>query len=196
MMNKVTKKSRIVKSRWHSNTKKWNVRKRQRSRVRSNNKTKRVYTGGRFSLRKRVVPTSDVGKSSGWDCTCRFAENNPEVSVYNTGPDVRSETITPLPTPRASAAASVAAAVAAAATSMKISPQSSSRPSPRPSPPKGQPPGFRPNRKHTQNPPKFSPKSESEILKRLQQSVQGGGAPPEEITKNVICECKKRPVVV
>lgn len=194
-MDKVTKKSRIVKSRWHSNTKKWNVRKRQRSRVRSNNKTKRVYTGGGlFSRKKRALPTSDV--PSGWDCTCRFAENNPEVSVYNTGPDVRSETITPLPTPRASAAASVAAAVAAAAASMKISPQSSSRPSPRPSPPKGEPPRDRPNRKHTQNPPEISPESESEILNRLQQSVQGGGAPPEEITKNVICECKKRPVVV
>jgi hypothetical protein len=195
-MDKVTKKSRIVKSRWHSNTKKWNVRKRQRSRVRSNNKTKRVYTGGRFSLRKRVVTTSDVGKSSGWDCTCRFAENSPEVSVSNTGPDVRSETITPLPTARASAAASaaasVAAAVAAAATSMRIPPQSS----PRPSPPKGHPPRDRPNRKHTQNPPEISPESESDILKRLQLSVQGGGAPPEEITKNVICECKKRPVVV
>lgn len=191
-MNKVTKKSRIVKSRWHSNTKKWNVRKRQRSRVRSNNKTKRVYTGGRFSLRKRVVPTSDVGKSSGWDCTCRFAENNPEVSVSNTGHDVRSENITPLPTARASVAASVAAAATAAAASMRIPPQSS----PRPSPPKGQPPSVRPNRKHTQNPPEISPESESDILKRLQQSVQGGGASPEEITKNVICECKKRPVVV
>ena len=191
MMDKVTKKSRIVKSRWHSNTKKWNVRKRQRSRVRSNNKTKRVYTGGGlFSRKKRVLPTSDV--PSGWDCTCRFAENSPEVSVSNTGPDVRSENITPLPTARASAAASVAAAVAAAAASMRIPPQSS----PRPSPPKGEPPRIRPNRKHTQYPPESSPESESEILKRLQLSVQGGGAPPEEITKNVICECKKRPVVV
>lgn len=194
MMDKVTKKSRIVKSRWHSNTKKWNVRKRQRSRVRSNNKTKRVYTGGRFSLRKRVVPTSDVGKSSGWDCTCRFAENSPEVSVSNTGPDVRSENITPLPTARASVAASVAAAATAAAASMKISPQSPLQPSP----PKSEPPRDRPKRIHTQNlpPPESLPESESDILKRLQQSVQGGGASPEEITKNVICECKKRPVVV
>jgi len=154
-----------------------------------------VYTGGGlFSRKKRVLPTSDVGKSSGWDCTCRFAENNPEVSVSNTGHDVRSETITPLPTPRAAVAASVAAAATAAAASMKISPQSRLQPSP----PKGEPPINRPNRKHNQNlpPPEFLPESESDILKRLQQSVQGGGAPPEEITKNVICECKKRPVVV
>jgi hypothetical protein len=191
MMNRVTKKRRIIKNRYKS-IKIRNVRKRQRSRVRSNNKTKRVYTGGLFSFRKRVVPTSDVGKSSGWDCTCRFAENSPEVSVSNTGPAVLSETITPLPTPRA--AASVAASVAAAAASMKISPQSRLQPSP----PKGEPSINRPNRKHIQNlpPPENSPQSESDILKRVQHIGQTGGAPPEEITKNVICECKKRPVVV
>jgi len=197
-MNKVTKKRRIIKNRYKSikirNVRKNHDSKRRRSRVISNNKTKRVYTGGGFfsSRKKKVFPTNDVGKSTGWDCTCRFAENSQEVSESNTGPAVLSETITPLPTPRA--AASVAASVAAAAASMKISPQSRLQPSP----PKGEPPINRPNRKRNQNlpPPEFLPESESDILKRLQQSVQGGGAPPEEITKNVICECKKRPVVV
>ena len=124
-MNKVTKKRRTIKNRYKS-IKKRDVRKnrdskRRRSHVISNNKTKRVYTGGAlFSRKKKEETRSDVGTSSGWDCRCRFAEKSQEDPASTTEPvviyDIAVEDYTPNPK------AAAAATAATAATSMKLPP--------------------------------------------------------------------------
>ena len=203
MTNRITRIQRIIKSRY-KNTKKWDVRKnhdskRRRSHVRSNIKTKRVYTGG--IKKNQVAPISDVDKSSSWDCKCRFAENSPEILDSNTK-YITPQTVSTIP--NVSTKAAVAAAVAAAA-AIKSNET-------RPSPPKEHFTGTRrPRLKYSQsavssllsppqNQPQNQPQTETDILRQIYKTnnnnkIQGGGAPPEVITKNVICECKKRTVV-
>ena len=122
-MNKVTKKRRNIKNQ-HKSIKKRDVRKRRRSRVSSNNKTKRVYTGGAvFSRKKKEETISGVGTSSGWNCRCRFAEKSQENPVSTTKPvpiyDIPVERLTP-PSMAAAAAAAAAATLTQSAQQYRI----------------------------------------------------------------------------